>query len=1537
MQSDCERQNRPSSDSGTDFLEKWRLFYYDLRAIRNNKPIKKPITITSPREPVKQIKEVMKKRALFIISIAIWQLLLPIGTHALNEGGKNRIEQKVRNANDTSFERNTIKQRQNLTPSKVPAALRSAGKNVEILGSVVYSNLWDPMVYPQPYGIYSYLAAADMKMELVDNGAHIWANGGGAYKDGNYYFVNYTRLPNGYTFGQVSKYDAESWELLSQQSLTNYGVIATDVAYDPLTGNIYGCFRNDTQTGYCLGYVNYEDQTREQIADYGTDIFFVGMATDHHGDLYGVGNNGNMYKIDKETGTYTLIGNTGVNLAASYAQTACGDPRSGRLFWSAYLNDGTSALYELDKTTGEATMIAFFEGSEQIVGSYIVPITANPDAPDDLEQFSLSFNEASLKGTALLSMPSQTFSGETLEGELAFTIVMDGDETVAQGTSTAGSTVDCSVEVSEPGMHTFTAYASNTEGDGPKSKYKVYVGYDTPTAVTELLLSNDGNGLLTLTWKAPETSVHGGYLDAVGMSYDIVRFPDNSIVAEGLKATVFSEIFQPELLNSYWYEVTAVSQGLRSETVQSEKIVLGQHVVPPYTEGFDVADNFSLFTIIDANSDGFTWQWSYGIAQYPYNWQGAGDDWMITPPVHLTADRMFTFTFDAYNSNSNYTEKMAVCYGESNDVEGMTVELLPPTEFKDGLSKKMKFNIKVEKEGDYYFGFHALSQSNMYGMCVDNISVQPGAALVAPQAPTLTAEAAAEGRLSVDVSIGVPSEKVNGDELNSLEKIELYRGNILLTTFVMPTPGSTLSYTDEGVGQGINNYLAVAYNEEGGKGIDGETSVYAGIDIPTPPTNVQLKDMGDYVLLSWDAPTTGVNGGYVNPAALTYNVVNSYGYSMAWGVEGLSLELRPEMTGAQSYLVYGVAGQSTAGSGDIGRSNNIVIGDAYTLPFKESFPSARSENAFWGIPGSYCYSISNEVTYDGDGGSIQFSTTIEGEESILQSGKIDISTAANPLLEFYFYKDIDEGVQLKAEIWTSESDSCVVYNSESVETDGEWVKVSVHLNEFTNSRYVHLVFRCKSFDGETPLVIDRISIRDDMDHNLAATISAPTKVNVGETGDIVVTVVNEGSKKAEGFDVDIVINDIVAATIPGNDMEPEAIDSYVYHFVPNVAYDAQSEIYAVVNYPLDENLSNNTTETVLVTVPLPTLPTVNCLEGRLEGNNVVITWEAPDYEAGSSEPVTEGFEDYSPFIIDAIGDWTLVDVDGSVTYGITMTNNYDNNRQPMAFQVFNPTLAGLDITMFPIYAPHSGEQYLAALNDTDGQDDDWLISPLLSGGSQTVSFFLRSCNNDFGYEKYQLYYSTEGNNVSDFVSYDNLTHEAPTAWTEVVMTLPENTKYFAIRCVSTNSFMFMIDDITYVPANNKVQLSLKGYNVYRDGVLVNSEPLNDTNYTEEWSEFQTHTYSVSAVYDLGESAAIGRLMFDPATVGISSIASASHKFKCANGNLYITHTGSSSVSVLTPSGIVLHRGIGDAVVALPAGERVVILMIDNKAYKVWVR
>lgn len=101
------------------------------------------------------------------------------------------------------------------------------------------------------------------------------------------------------------------------------------------------------------------------------------------------------------------------------------------------------------------------------------------------------------------------------------------------------------------------------------------------------------------------------------------------------------------------------------------------------------------------------------------------------------------------------------------------------------------------------------------------------------------------------------------------------------------------------------------------------------------------------------------------------------------------------------------------------------------------------------------------------------------------------------------------------------------------------------------------------------------------------------------------------------------------------------------------------------------------------------------------------------------KPLTDKVETYEPFIIDNFGDRTVVDVDGGAgTYTIMNTSSfnvdYANAGKPMAFQVFNPSQAGLLL----IYGegsptgwmPHSGNQYFAAFGDIDGANDDWLIS-----------------------------------------------------------------------------------------------------------------------------------------------------------------------------------------------------------------------------------
>jgi hypothetical protein len=70
---------------------------------------------------------------------------------------------------------------------------------------------------------------------------------------------------------------------------------------------------------------------------------------------------------------------------------------------------------------------------------------------------------------------------------------------------------------------------------------------------------------------------------------------------------------------------------------------------------------------------------------------------------------------------------------------------------------------------------------------------------------------------------------------------------------------------------------------------------------------------------------------------------------------------------------------------------------------------------------------------------------------------------------------------------------------------------------------------------------------------------------------------------------------------------------------------------------------------------------------------------------------------------------------------------------------------------------------------------------------------------------------------------------------------------------STEEFLF--------PASSNIQLlnpGLLGYNIYRDGSLLNSQPLNDGLYVDENLVPGVYVYGVTAVYDAGESLPVER-------------------------------------------------------------------------------
>ena len=152
-------------------------------------------------------------------------------------------------------------------------------------------------------------------------------------------------------------------------------------------------------------------------------------------------------------------------------------------------------------------------------------------------------------------------------------------------------------------------------------------------------------------------------------------------------------------------------------------------------------------------------------------------------------------------------------------------------------------------------------------------------------------------------------------------------------------------------------------------------------------------------------------------------------------------------------------------------------------------------------------------------------------------------------------------------------------------------------------------------------------------------------------------------------------------------------------------------------------------------------------------------------------------------------------------------------------------------------------------NDFGYENDDWLISPELSGDEQTISFYARTASTSKRNDYIQVRYSTTGTATSDFTLLPDGEIRLENGWTRYEYTLPAGTRYFAIRNNSEEGFAVLLDDITYTIAGDAPQVTLLGYDIYCDGELLNDEPISETTFTIDGAA--PGNYWVTAVYDAG--------------------------------------------------------------------------------------
>lgn len=1419
--------------------------------------------------------------------------------------------------------------------------LQAAGKETRLYGSLIYSADWSPD--SRPYGIYSMPLSSPDDIETVKLSGSLNANAGGVYCEGKFCFVNYFE-----SFGAITAYyyiyDATTWERISSNRVPNTS-IATDLTYDPVSRTIYGCFLNSTNNGYVFGSMEASTGAVTAISNLNAPFFFV--AASPTGEVFGVQNDGFLYKIDKYNGSWKAIGNTGV--IPKNSQSATFDKKTGKLYWAA-CTDQTSGLYEVDTTTGRATLIERFSVIREFGGLYTPDPEASDMAPDAVTDLKVEYITSTASDLNVsFTMPSTTYNGSPLTGEVDYTVIIDDVDQYIESAQ-AGEEVSFTLHNTKSGEVSVGIATGNDNGRGPTRTVKLWVGKDSPCAVTDITYSVTDGNVVNLSWTAPTEGIHGGYVNPDKLTYKIVRRPDNKVVADGISGTTFSDNTGVSKLSYFYYDITPYCDGLTGETASSGKVVAGNAMTTPYLEQFNTPGDFELFTVIDANEDGRTWEYDYKPRAYcSYSTVNQMDDWLLTPPIMLSNDRLYKLSFSVYASD--FTELFNVCIGDGASVESMTTELVPATAVSGMTPRTITATIRVSESKPYYIGFHKTSPADRSSLYLDDISVVDDALIEAPDAPSdLTVVPADMGELKATISFKAPEKTIGGDPLDNISSIYLYRNDQIIRNFKTSeiTPGGILTYVDQEALQGFNTYKAIARNSAG-NGLETSVQAFIGIDQPGLPQNVRVVEVQGHAHITWEAPVTGAHGGYFDPDNLSYLIGSPTPAGDDMDVivsdyKGYSIDVTVQLEGVQQKaLTFYVFAKSTGGISSGQFSNNIVMGTPYDLPFYESFPDGYPTQAWYPEVTATGYWQSGEYgmmpttdAQDLDGGLLSFYPDNTGDEGFVYTGKLSTLNSANPTFEYYYYHKRGSQDRFEVKVTNNGADWKVAETVSYSDTDSGngWVHRSVPLGQFAGTGFIQVGIHVYSVDGITAFHFDNFAIRQVYEQDLeAVNIFAPNRLGTGNSGAVSVQVANRGAKTSGDYTVELYRNDTKTATLDGTGLEPGQVRTFSFQQTADRTFGDRVEYYAVVNYAADMFNDNNNTRNITVEITQPTLPAVNDLTAEADGNKATLRWSTPAYNS-----ISDDIESYSPFAISGFGDWTTIDVDGSETaalQGYTWPYAYS----PQAWIVFDPValnVATEDDGSPSMFATHSGNQMLISFTASNGKNDDWLISPLLNGKAQTVSFYIKSATNYYGLEEYEFLTSNSSAlDINTFVSVSE-DHSVPTEWTKVEFELEEGTRYFAIRNIGQMKYALCIDDVTCSPASLSA-IELEGFNVYCNNKKLTDTPVTDNTYLYEGIEENgSYVFTVTAVYNEGESehsntAVIGKTGVDAPGCQVLEV-------RGERGGIVILHGEGEDFAAFAADGRTVANGtLHGYETRIPVTTGVYIIVVSGKAHKVLVK
>ena len=1216
------------------------------------------------------------------------------------------------------------------------------------------------------------------------------------------------------------------------------------------------------------------------------------IAADYDGTIYLLDRQGFLYDMDKTTYELTRVADTDRYITG--LQSMDFDHNTGKLYWVT-TDYGICSNYEINVDNGSTSLIGTIANT-QLVGLFTGYTQAGTDAPAAPAQFVATPGANGANSCDLTwQLPTTTFNRLPLADAItAVTVYRDG-EAIATLNASATSYTDNNVTA---GTHRYKVSASNNAGEGMFNTTSAYIGEDIPVAPSNVVAAATGN-TIQITWDAPTTGINGGWISS-NITYKVVRVNDNKVIQEATTQTSATDAVEGAYAG-YSYQVTASSAAGVGGSATSNIIHAGTAQSLPFSSALETEQDLSAWSIIDGDGNGASWQMgtlfknSRQGAEVTHNNDNGSDDWLITPPVKLSAGvatEISFLTYTAYSYNEQIEVRIAKSGTQPQDAQVVETVSIQGSKGYYGYNCKVAVPA-VQEDGEYCIYLHYATTpktTSNWGVHINDFNWKENNT----GSISGTVENIMMGMYGVTVTVGDLSATTDWQGKYTIEEIPAGEYDVTAQYTGYKTQSKHVTVN-------VGEQLTVDFLLEQLQKFDLSGSVTDNQGNPIKGASIKLEGDESYSATTDETGAYSIRDVYEYSYTLTIEKNNYIGTSEAIDMtQDIEKDFTLETDIIEPYNVQaydneqgdihvewstpkslremhydnGTAAQAYSW-GEYG-SDSHVLASVYRQPakiYEIKWQSVKTENSsdkvnlliidlyYGGNPtADVLYEVKGVPTVDGEWNTYRLPEPVIAERGgflIAVSGKgatlaIDNGTedgtiefpntqcTNNNYVASYNYTYFDER--------TSNQSARFLLRAvcENIEPEGSTMpQISYDLYRVPESAQEDESAWTAVAQGLETLSYEESNIPSGIytyavkaiygeGSGMISEAAFSPEISHNMIADVTVNVsANSDPAHANGATVTL-YNDKnnYSAIVADGAASFSKIEKGTYAL--NIVQRGFETLQAEGVNITGEDVTFSLGYELTQSLDMPA--TIDVIIANDESTDAELVWNV-------QPNIDENFDgdDYTDFEVNPAGNigWQYIDNDGRETAGFANTT-FPNMNEKMAAMTFNaltttPPL-GREIA-------HSGDRALAffaardMLNEADElvhyDSDDYLISPELKPYKDfKFSFYACSYEESIGYlERIRVGYSTTTPTLDQFTWLDEDYYYVPLDYDQYVYDIPAEAKYVAINSHSISNFILLVDDI-FIGVDGQVQGNpYMPVNVTGYEVYLDGEKLTDTQDT----------------------------------------------------------------------------------------------------------